>query len=384
MSIRSTAPRFLVALSALAVVACADSSNPVEPPMDASFTRGAGQDRLAEVFARVSPAVLSLGGAVFADHDETANKLVFGVANANAAGGMQRALAALGVAAADYEVRVTEPIYNMATLRDQFRPTQGGIQIHFGNYLCTMGFNVDHAGTRSFITNSHCTNRQGGTEGTVYYQPVSTTAPASIAIEVDDPDYFTGGSCPAGRKCRYSDAARALYNSGTASSQGLIAKTTGANNGSLTVSGAFSVTAQSNATSFSGTVNKVGRTTGWTSGTVISTCADVNVWGSNVTQLCQTRVWRPGSVIVGGGDSGSPVFMTTGGDNVTLAGILWGGSGSGDEFVFSPLKNIQDELGAFAATTSGGGGVEPPPPPPEEPPEEPPCQPKGKNGKNCK
>ena len=43
----------------------------------------------------------------------------------------------------------------------------GGIQIHFSGYLCTMGFNVDHAGGRSFITNSHCTSRQGGTEGTV-------------------------------------------------------------------------------------------------------------------------------------------------------------------------------------------------------------------------
>jgi hypothetical protein len=62
---------------------------------------------------------------------------------------------------------------------------------------------------------------------------------------------------------------------------------------------------------------------------------------------------------VGPGDSGSPVFKITSGDNVELAGILWGGNTSGSLFVFSPLKNIQDELGAMTATwdgTTGGGG----------------------------
>jgi hypothetical protein len=38
-----------------------------------------------------------------------------------------------------------------------------------------------------------------------------------------------------------------------------------------------------------------------------------------------------------------------GGRRVTLVGILWGGSGS-SLYVFSPLKQIQDELGAFRAT----------------------------------
>jgi hypothetical protein len=41
--------------------------------------------------------------------------------------------------------------------------------------------------------------------------------------------------------------------------------------------------------------------------------------------------------------SGSPVFAEEGGGNVTLAGILWGGGGG--TFVFSPLANIERELG---------------------------------------
>ena len=137
------------------------------------------------------------------------------------------------------------------------------------------------------------------------------------------------------------------------------------------------MTSQENTnTSFSGTIHKVGRTTGWTSGTVTGTCVNVNVSGSNIQQLCQTLVTNNSAAIVGAGDSGSPTFKITSGDNVQLVGILWGGSGS-TQFVFSPLKNIQDELGAMSATNDGsgggggggGGGTEPPP-----------CRPRGNSG----
>lgn len=323
---------------------------------------------------------MALGGTVFADHDEAAGKLVFGVQNANAAAGVQRSLEARGVSSADYQVVVTQPIQNMVGLRDRWRPTRGGIQIHFGGYLCTMGFNVDHAGGRSFITNSHCTNKQGGTEGTTYYQPTSSVDGTVIATEASDPTYGSLPGCSAGKQCRYSDASRALYSGSVASDRGVIGKTSAANNGSLEVTGAFTVTAQNNSsTNFSGTVNKVGRTTGWTQGNVSNTCVTVNVSGSNVQQLCQTLVQKSGTVLVQGGDSGSPVF-TLSGDNATLIGILWGGNGTGDLFVFSPLKNIQDELGGLTATadgsgggTGGGGGGDPAP-----------CVPKGPQGKNCK
>ena len=343
---RNTASRFLIAASAVALVACADAPNPVQPPSTASLGRGVGQDRLAALFSEASPAVMALGGTVFADHDERANKLVFGVENANAVPGIQRALAALGVRSDEYTVEVTEPIRQLATLRDAFRPTQAGVQIHFGQYVCTMGFNVDHAGGRSFITNSHCTNRQGGTEGTTYAQPSRTIDPTVIATEADDPAYFSGGVCPKSKKCRYSDASRAAYGS-TASIRGDILKTTGANNSSLTVAGVFTVTSQDNTTSNFpiGTVlNKVGRTSGWSQGPVSRTCVNTNVSGSRIHQLCQTFV----DAAVAGGDSGSPVFSITSGDNVQLVGILWGG-GTG-YFVMSPLKQIVQELGAVTAT----------------------------------
>jgi hypothetical protein len=70
-------------------------------------------------------------------------------------------------------------------------------------------------------------------------------------------------------------------------------------------------------------------------------------------QLCQTFVSRLSGEtdpIVLGGDSGSGVFRITSGNNVQLTGILWGGDGVGNVFVFSPLKQVRDELGALVAT----------------------------------
>lgn len=343
------------ALAAAAVfAACTDA--PVAPGAP-EFQGVASPGQVAEWFARSSPEVLALPGTVFADHDEVTNRLVFGVENEAAMRGVQTALSHLGIPATAFEVRVTDPIVMVATLRDQWRPTQAGIQIHFGQYLCTLGFNADDGTERSLITASHCTNKQGGVEGTQYFQPTSTVDPTVIATEVEDPKYFTSRqnpACPKGRTCRYSDASRALYSAGVQSTRGAIAQTSGPNNGSLTVTGAFTVASQDNATTTfpnGTTINKVGRTTGWTQGSVTQSCVNVNVSGSRITQLCQTIVEGPGgAVIVGGGDSGSNVFRLTGGSNAEMVGILWGGNQSGTLFVFSPLKQVQDELGTLTTT----------------------------------
>jgi hypothetical protein len=334
--------------------ACADAASPTGPSPDVSLGVQGQQNRLAAWFEHASPAVLALGGTVFADHDEKANKLVFGVDNAAAIPHVRLALARLGIPGDAYAVEVTQPIHQMATLRDRFRPTQGGIQIHFWLFLCTMGFNVSHSEGRSFITNSHCTKRQGGVEGTQYFQPSSSIDPTVIATEAVDPEYFRGGVCPRGRRCRYSDASLAVYASDVASNQGEIAKTSGPNNGDLNAVGTFTITRQDDqTTSFPlGTVvNKVGRTTGWTQGEVTRTCTHTGVLGTNVVLLCQTFVSNPaGAIVVGGGDSGSGVFSVGRRDSVTLLGILWGGSSDNRTFVFSPFKQIQDELGAITAT----------------------------------
>jgi hypothetical protein len=357
---RRSAGALVIAAAALLVAACTDAPTPLGPPDDAAFSRGIGQD-IRAMFNRASPEVMALPQTVFAAVDERSNQIVFGVENRGVFRAVENAMNRLGMPAEIYRIEVTEPIHFASdNLRSRHRPTVGGLQIHWSQYVCTLGFNVDHSGGRSFITNSHCTDQQGTTGNTAYYQPASSVDSSPIAFEAHDPAYTKSG-CSQGKVCRESDAARALYQSTTGSARGAIAKPTGLNTGSLAVAGSLTIASQDNDTrsfQLGATMHKVGRTTGWTSGVVTSTCATVNVFGSNIQLRCQTIVDRPSdqsNAIVGGGDSGSPVFTITSGDNVRLVGILWGGSGN-SRFVFSPLNNIQNELGAMTATADGSGG----------------------------
>jgi hypothetical protein len=345
---RLLAVRFVVPVALLAIAACRDATTPSAPESTARVIPPAATQHSAQQAARwfesMATEGLALPGTVLADHDERTNRVVVGVEHGAAAASIRGLAARLGIPASALDVRVMEPIVYAATLRDRIDPRVGGIQIHFGNFLCTLGFNATDGAQNSFITNSHCTNRQGGTEGTVYYQPLQSVDGASIATEVEDPGYVRNiAGCPKGKQCRRSDASRAAYNPGINFDLGRIAQTSGPNNGSLTITGFLDFTGEDLRTSFTigETLNKVGRTTGWTQGAVTATCATVNVSGSKFSQLCQTIVERAGTAIVGGGDSGSPVFTSNG----RLAGILWGGNSSGTLFVFSPLANIEQELG---------------------------------------
>lgn len=340
-------------IASIATAACTGGSEQVDTAGDSQALSIHSHADLARWFEQASPEVLALPGTVFAHHDEATGRLVFGIEHAAASQGVRTALAHLGIPSSAFSVVETAPIYQLATLRDRFRPTVNGVQIHFGNFLCSLGFNADAGAVRSLVTASHCTNTQGGVEGTQYFQPTSTVDPTVIATEAADPTYFKGGACPRGRKCRFSDSSRATYSASVASTRGSIAMTSAPNNGSLTVTGSFTVTSQDNATTNFPTgiaVDKVGRTTGWTRGTVTRSCVNVNVSGSNITQLCQTIVDNANAVIVQGGDSGSGVFRVTAGNNVELVGILWGGNSAGTEFVFSPLKQVQDDIGPLTAT----------------------------------
>jgi len=331
--------------------------------------------QLDEWFEATSPEVLGLESAVFVDLDEAANRLTIGVEDAGTADRAQRIAMDLGVPEEAVSVVLTEPILPMNSLRDSHRPTVGGLQINFPGYLCTLGFNAEAEGggdsgggggggggkgksnknsptatvqaiENSFITNSHCTSTQGGVEDTPYWQPLSSVNPVQIATEVEDPGYKKNlAGCPRGRKCRLSDASRARYDNGTDFVLGAIARpSVGPNAGSVAWSGAtFTITAEGTAT-VGQTVNKVGRTTGWTQGTVTATNVATGVSGTNIVQLGQTFVEAGGAQVVAGGDSGSQVFMGTGG-NVTLVGLLWGGNGPGTLFVYSPIANVEAELG---------------------------------------
>jgi hypothetical protein len=296
--------------------------------------------------AQASPEALAVPGAVFADADEAGNRVHIGVEHAAAASRVRAVLARLGIPAAAADVEIVAPIRQVATLRGAVRPVVAGVQINFPGFLCSIGFNAARLGVRGFVTASHCTTTQGGVESTPYWQPLQTTKPVTIATETVDPTYKTTlAGCPSGRRCRRSDAAFAKYVNGTTNTLGRIARTASTSSSDLTIAGGWTVTSNATSSLFTvgETVNKVGRTTGWSQGKVVATCVTVNVSGTLITQICQTVV----NAKVGAGDSGADVFKVTSGTNVKLDGLLWGGSSNGKQFVFSPFANITGELGAL-------------------------------------
>ena len=283
--------------------------------------------------------VLGTPGVVFTDLDESRNVLRVGVENAGLERAVRAQAARSGVPVEAVEVTVTEPMRQLThTLQDYSRPMEGGLQIYFSGFVCTLGYSVNWG---SYLTNSHCTNTQGGVEYTAHYQP---SEPYYIGYEYADPYYWTGGPCPAGRRCRYSDSSLGAYDPSTWWQQGWVARTTGWNTtapGSLTIDDynpRLQVTGEQAYPTQGQYLDKIGRTTGWTFGPVTATCVNTNVAFSDITQLCQDFV----NAAVAGGDSGSPVFVWHG-NTVTAAGVLWGGSGS--TFAFSAISNIEWELG---------------------------------------
>jgi hypothetical protein len=310
-----------------------------------------GPPNLGALHQRLLP-LFELNGVVYTDADERTGRLVVGVVNAGLEASIRARLNGLGVSSQSVDVVVTEPIVQLTTLQDYIRPIEGGLQVRWDNYLCTLGFNGVRAGIAGFAVASHCTTKQGGVNGTKYYQPLNQTTAEFIGTEIADPSYRRNiPGCPPGRVCRYSDSAYAQRASGVNAAQGFIAMPDSVNTGSLTiVADQFRITSEG-ASLVGQIVNKVGRTTGWTQGAVTNTCVNTGVSGTNIVQLCQDFV----SAVVGGGDSSSPVFAISSGNDVQLRGILWGGNTSGTLFVYSPIANIErsDELGPISTCAPG-------------------------------
>jgi hypothetical protein len=297
---------------------------------------------------RVWREVLAMPGAVLTDIDEAHNRVRIGIEPGMRAERIVDLLGRAGLPDDAVAFEEMEPIRELVTLQQSVRPLAGGLQIAFSNFVCTLGFNVTRGGVGGFVTNSHCTDVRGVVTPTQYYQPTRTTA-NHIGTEAVDPPFFTGAGCPAGRRCRYSDTAFVRRDAGVSATLGSVERTTAL--GSLTIAGTYRVVTEG-AVAVNTTLNKVGRTTGWTRGPATSTCANVGVSGSTTVMLCQGLV----TAGVGGGDSGSPVFQVLNSpaqNDVRLVGILWGGGGG--QFVYSPIANIQrtGEMGALTNCAAG-------------------------------
>jgi hypothetical protein len=307
--------------------------------------------QLKEWYDRMSPQVLTIPGTVFTDIDDAHNRLTVGIEAAELTSQVEAQLAATSVPREAVDIVQAPAATPQQTLRNFRRPLVGGIQIEndVNPGDCTLGVNALRQGNGGFVTASHCTNVQGGVEGTVFYQPDLAAAANRAGLEFVDPCYFPAAGCPApffsgcptGRRCRYSDSAFALTLTGY--TRGEIARPT-FNTINWNQQDIFNIIEKGNLAVVGSTVQKVGRTTGWTQGNVTRTCVTVNQANSNFTILCSNQA----NYASAGGDSGSPVFgIRQQGQvwTVALLGIHWGGGA-----YYSPIGG---NSATFFGSTSG-------------------------------
>lgn len=254
---------------------------------------------------------LDMPGVQTLDADEVANRIRVGVTDDVAKEEVLSVVDQLGVPRNAVIVEIVPQGSLITTLQQYYRPLVGGLEI---------------------------------TDGTVYSQGGS-----QIGQEAYDPGFFTSAQnslCPANHQCRWSDVAFVAYDAGVNRQQGALAQTlyrgTGGSSGSLDIGTVYpTFTLYSTATPVSGSyLDKVGRTTGWTSGPVGQTCMDQTVIFTTTRILCQDEV----EVDALPGDSGSPVFQWTGQTTGAFAGIVWYRTGLGS-YLFSHIDRIEEDMG---------------------------------------
>lgn len=289
------------------------------------------------------------------------NRIVMGFATAEQRLEVLRAIPSAAVPPDAVIVEVTPPVVTLQqTLYDRIRPVPGGVQTRFnvgGEPWCTIGPNALRLEQRAFLVCSHCTRDLFTVDWnniTHYWQPVITGGTGNhIGNEAIDPPLFQCDEDPDG--CRNSDAALALYASYAPYELGYIARPAGRNTGTLNIDATnprFQIIGIFNWAVDGETLEKVGRTTGWTGGTVADGCITLEAdYGRSIR--CSMIV----DAEAGSGDSGSPVFKITAGTQVRLRGTLWGGRGT-CHYAPDPVYQDQTALYCSQFVASNLGGIQ--------------------------
>ncbi|HEX2210803.1 MAG TPA: hypothetical protein VHG93_24180 [Longimicrobium sp.] len=293
--------------------------------------------------------MLDRGDVFLIDVDEVENRVMVGVQNAAAVAAVRAEGARLGVPPAALHVQTQPRPEVRATVRDRFATLVGGIQIAFGSYVCTQGFNAQRTfdATYVLVTNSHCTPSTYAFDGGNIYQNTVTSANL-VGLEVDDRGMYECAGT--GTSCRRSDAAYIGLMRNRTLGQGGIARTAWSSGsaGGLTVIGEFDIVGRYTGTlPVNSYLDKTGRTSGSTYGLVTHSCVTIG------SLRCQdiSRVWSQG------GDSGAPVYVWLSGNQVQLHGIMWGGPGSDYTTTYSSrLSGIEADLGGLKNLCRPGYG----------------------------
>jgi hypothetical protein len=296
-------------------------------------------------------------GTISSDIDERGNRVLITVLSGE--GPTQAAEATLDLLQVPPQARAIVALPQMPgpgvdTLDGFVRPTVGGVKItrSYGGIgaTCTLGANVVKVGSADafFVTNSHCSTVMLGLD------PPSTTwaQPAPFAYvatgEDKDPAPFSGGACPAGSVCRYSDATLVRYTDPLDWLGAHIAWVTGGPPWIFT----YLYLIDQTSTPFGTAVAKTGAVTGPTTGYLAQSCVtlapDSTVWASqgvtipgNLKLLCQNTA----TLAMTHGDSGAPVYSASILPVLYLRGIAH--SFASGTLWYSPIAGIRSDLGGL-------------------------------------
>lgn len=215
---------------------------------------------------------------------------------------------------------------------------------------CTLAFVTQQVSNFHYgVTASHCSTDFWTPDTGTFKQPGIGNTGRIIGYETADPN---GTSC--NLLCadwRYSDADEIYLPSTDTLKPGFLPRPSTRVQGmagSLVIdpSAPWLTIASASGGLISGeAIDKIGRTTGWTHGTVTATCVDGQHgnWPNNHKLVCQGEA----SVYIDEGDSGSPVFIYDGRDGVQLAGIEWGSPSNppNSDMLFSTFSDYTSDFG---------------------------------------
>ncbi len=286
---------------------------------------------LARFRAALRGPALGRRGVVSLGVKESANRVEVGITDAGVESTVRGLARGLGIPDEALAVaQVPEPRAATHTLKNQ-HPSgaiEGGWEIGSPAGTCTLGFPAVRIsdGSYVFVTNSHCTPIQHGLDGGAITQPWGGP---TVGWEIKDPPAWSCG----GTLCRNADAA--LISAVQPVQFARIARTvervfTDISGGDLSINHlnpTFTISSRLNFVWENEVIEKVGKTTGWSSGSVEDTCTDFNIEGW--TRLCSDRV----DFAIDLGDSGSPVFFWKPDGTAELRGIAFARQGC--DFIYS-------------------------------------------------
>lgn len=287
-------------------------------------------------------SLFSIEGVSWIDADEQLNKVTISITEEKYRSAVVRLAESLGIKDDALNILVGPRERATTGLTGSWSPTGSGIQIaNVNGQICSIGWNVHRGGSdpetseEGFFTAGHCAPTQpgAGTTGAIY-QPYSSRIgfiTQNPAWNVSDTACTNAGVSYCGRV----DAMYVKYDDPSISLNRV--PYTGTNPGTnntpsgTSVAGWWTIISSSFYNPWvNDSVDKVGRTTGWTRGTLANTCAPTKVTAdspySDYMILCADKVQNASA---GQGDSGGPVFVPQNPPNpVYPVGVEFSAAGS--------------------------------------------------------